>query len=137
MDSDRDTYIPQIILEHYYPPPDYYESTSIMTTENNGNQGTDSGKISLNVHLTVPPPEGGVVTQDGSHTPNTPEILNSIVSMTSGPFHEYVPPQVVTAATLMEPQPHLISPTYSQVSERGSTPNVDNRSEFTFHHKVI
>ena len=49
-------------------------------------------KISLNVHLQVPgaPPGGSsgqaAQAQDGSHTPNTPEIVNSIVNMTAGPF---------------------------------------------------
>ena len=48
----------------------------------------DQQKISLNVHLQVPTtttsPPGTM--QDGSHTPNTPEILNTIVNMTSSPF---------------------------------------------------
>ena len=35
--------------------------------------------VSLNVHLTVPPTTSAA--QDGSHTPNTPEILNSIVKL--------------------------------------------------------
>ena len=35
--------------------------------------------VSLNVHLTVPPTT--TAAQDGSHTPNTPEILNSIVKL--------------------------------------------------------
>ena len=35
--------------------------------------------VSLNVHLAVPPTT--VASGDGSHTPNTPEILNSIVNM--------------------------------------------------------
>ena len=42
-------------------------------------------KIKLNVHLQVPSSstqEGG----GGSNTPNTPEIVNSIVNMTCGPF---------------------------------------------------
>ena len=43
-------------------------------------------KISLNVHLQVPPSTVTTTTQDGSHTPNTPEILNTIVNMTAGPF---------------------------------------------------
>ena len=37
------------------------------------------GGVSLNVHLTVPPTTSAA--QDGSHTPNTPEILNSIVKL--------------------------------------------------------
>ena len=41
-----------------------------------------NSKISLNVHLQVP----STTSQDGSHTPNTPEILNTIVNMTAGPF---------------------------------------------------
>eukprot|EP00093_Oithona_nana_P002012 02012.XXX_16425_14731_1 [CDS] Oithona nana genome sequencing. len=42
-------------------------------------------KISLNVHLQVP--SSTASAQDGSHTPNTPEIVNSIVNMTAGgPF---------------------------------------------------
>ena len=44
----------------------------------------EPGKISLNVHLQVP---SSTTAQDGSHTPNTPEIVNSIVNMTAGgPF---------------------------------------------------
>ena len=35
--------------------------------------------VSLNVHLAVPTTTAA--PQDGSHTPNTPEILNSIVNM--------------------------------------------------------
>ena len=35
--------------------------------------------VSLNVHLTVPATT--TAAQDGSHTPNTPEILNSIVKL--------------------------------------------------------
>ena len=35
--------------------------------------------VSLNVHLTVPTTTAAA--QDGSHTPNTPEILNSIVKL--------------------------------------------------------
>ena len=42
----------------------------------------NNSKISLNVHLQVP----STTSQDGSHTPNTPEILNTIVNMTAGPF---------------------------------------------------
>ena len=38
-----------------------------------------TGGVSLNVHLAAPPTT--TATQDGSHTPNTPEILNSIVNM--------------------------------------------------------
>ena len=36
-------------------------------------------KVKLNVHLQVPP-----TTESGSQTPNTPEILNTIVNMTCG-----------------------------------------------------
>lgn len=50
-------------------------------------------KIKLNVHLQVPSStqETGGSTSSalptpGSHTPNTPEILNSIMNMTGGPF---------------------------------------------------
>jgi hypothetical protein len=66
--------IPQVIFDpglvDFYPD-------SIMAYD-------QSGRISLNVHLAVP--QTMTTGQDGSHTPNTPEILNSIVSMTSGPF---------------------------------------------------
>jgi hypothetical protein len=66
--------IPQVIFDpglvDFYPE-------SIMAYD-------QSGRISLNVHLAVP--QTMTTGQDGSHTPNTPEILNSIVSMTSGPF---------------------------------------------------
>ena len=39
--------------------------------------------MSLNVHLTVPPSEAAAAAaaSSGGHTPNTPEILNSIVNM--------------------------------------------------------
>jgi len=43
-----------------------------------------NSKISLNVPLQVPSTTNQ--PQDGSHTPNTPEIVNSIVNMTAGPF---------------------------------------------------
>ena len=54
----------------------------------------DPSKIKLNVHLQVPTSistqEGGGTSSSaptpGSHTPNTPEILNSIMNMTGGPF---------------------------------------------------
>ncbi|XP_059086749.1 activating transcription factor 3-like isoform X2 [Tigriopus californicus] len=36
---------------------------------------------SLNVHLSVPPGDSNAMAGDGSHTPNTPEILNSILSL--------------------------------------------------------
>ncbi len=51
-------------------------------------QSQSGGGISLNVHLTVPQQGGDGGNGDGSHTPNTPEILNSIVSMQQqgGPF---------------------------------------------------
>ncbi len=127
MDSSEQThpdqYTPQILLDHYYPPPDYDYSTTnpaIMTSEATGNgeavTAANQSRISLNVHLAVPQGSGAEAAggQDGSHTPNTPEILNSIVSMTSGPFHQYVPPPPVTAATLMETT-ELISPTNSTV----------------------
>ena len=45
-----------------------------------GSGATRRGKISLNCSLRPPPPD----TTSGSHTPNTPEILNTIVSITSG-----------------------------------------------------
>ena len=78
-------------------------------------------KISLNVHLQVPgaPPGGSSAAQpqDGSHTPNTPEIVNSIVNMTAGPFaNEFrssmqpppVPPPVPPVPLTMEPPPSVI-----------------------------
>ncbi|CAB4064176.1 ATF3 [Lepeophtheirus salmonis] len=40
--------------------------------------------LSLNVHLAVPQN-----SHSESHTPNTPEILNSIVNMTNGPFANF------------------------------------------------
>lgn len=57
-------------------------------------QQQQQGAMSLNVHLAVPV----VTTADGSHTPNTPEILNSIVNMQNGPFAGYVPPPSALAA---------------------------------------
>ena len=72
----------------------------------------DHNKISLNVHLQVPSTTATPTTQDGSHTPNTPEILNTIVNMTSGPFApEFVSNTQQTApvtpqtSTIMIPSP--------------------------------
>ena len=75
-------------------------------------------KISLNVHLQVPP-SSGAQAQDGSHTPNTPEIVNSIVNMTAGPFSSDfnrgsmqpppVPPLVPPPVVLEPPQSVIIS----------------------------
>ena len=44
----------------------------------------DQSRMSVDVNLTVP-----ATAAEGTHTPNTPEILNSIVTMqqqTEGPF---------------------------------------------------
>ena len=78
----------------------------------------DPSKISLNVHLQVPPTSSISSTQEGggtssaaptpgSHTPNTPEILNSIMNMTGGPFaadfaaqeQKNLPPPTTTTMT--------------------------------------
>ena len=47
--------------------------------QNKPSNAAKSVGVSLNVHLAVPPTT--TAAQDGSHTPNTPEILNSIVNM--------------------------------------------------------
>ena len=61
-------------------------------------------RISLDCSLSVPASSS---VQDGSHTPNTPEILNSIVNMTSGPFTTYsATSQAGTAAQQQQQQHH-------------------------------
>lgn len=50
----------------------------------------NSRHISLNVNLAVP--QTTLQLPDGSHTPNTPEILNSIVSMQTTPFSGFQQP---------------------------------------------
>eukprot|EP00095_Tigriopus_kingsejongensis_P009605 maker-scaffold832_size90819-snap-gene-0.13 protein:Tk09605 transcript:maker-scaffold832_size90819-snap-gene-0.13-mRNA-1 annotation:"proto-oncogene c-fos" len=62
-----------IMNDHQHNPGDLYDTA--------GGSGPQ-----LDVHLAVP---GGCPTGDGSHTPNTPEILNSIFSMQQGPFAGY------------------------------------------------
>ena len=58
-------------------------------------RSNENPSISLNVHLAVPSTNNNA--NDGSHTPNTPEILNSIVNMQSdsmstvGPFAGFAP----------------------------------------------
>lgn len=89
--------------------PSYTQQSYFGAQGNQGIQGQGGGNpthgsgrgnsISLNVHLTVPgqQPAGAAAaaaagtvttTADGSHTPNTPEILNSIVNM-QHPFAGY------------------------------------------------
>ena len=68
---------------HLSPPSD--RSGGDMY-QDNSDQQQQQGGMSLNVHLAVPATTAG---NDGSHTPNTPEILNSIVNMTHGPFAAY------------------------------------------------
>lgn len=83
-------------------PSTAYNSASVPGSRGAGNRGNS---ISLNVHLAVPgqsqQPQPGTVTTtttaDGSHTPNTPEILNSIVNMQHGPFAGYSQPGGVTS----------------------------------------
>ena len=85
----------------YFSQPAPTSSTPTPAGPAPGSRGGNS--ISLNVHLTVPgqqPPQPGTVTTtaDGSHTPNTPEILNSIVNMQHGPFAGYSQQQGGAAA---------------------------------------
>jgi hypothetical protein len=72
-------------------------------------------RISLNCSLAPPPPTSTSSWLDGSHTPNTPDILNTIVNLTAGGplFPDYTPPrsvppppQMVTAAP---PPPQLVT----------------------------
>ena len=76
----------------YFSLPIYSKSPTekMEGNRNNGNHqfsqpnppniGTNRAPaVSLNVHLAVPPTT--TAAQDGSHTPNTPEILNSIVKL--------------------------------------------------------
>lgn len=90
-------------------------------------------KISLNVHLQVPPPQ----TTDGSHTPNTPEILNTIVNMTSGgasnagpfatEFQSLQPPPSTTSHNMiMQEQPTLIEQQayYNTMSSLGNSVSI-------------
>jgi hypothetical protein len=73
-----------------------------------------SGKerISLNCSLAPPMPAATVV--DGSNTPNTPDILNTIVNLTAGGplFPLYTPPQPRLAAP--PPPPSFMSPLAQQ-----------------------
>jgi len=71
------------------------------TTTTGATSSSSSGNMALNVHLAVPQQEQTAAAgADGSHTPNTPEILASIVSMQSGagPFSSYASPAEATAA---------------------------------------
>ena len=82
-DSNSIIFPPVYLIPHHSSVP-----TVIKMSRNNDNENN----IALNVHLTVPQtsnPGSG----DGSHTPNTPEILNSIVNMQSGPFSSYATSQ--------------------------------------------
>ena len=66
-------------------------------------------RISLNCSLTVPP-----TTQDGCHTPNTPEILNTIVNITSQlELHQ------LSNLNIIQP-PSLHSPSHSDISSSSS-----------------
>ena len=55
-------------------------------------------RIWLNCSLAAPPPTTTTpaTTMDGSHTPNTPDILNTIVNLTSGGplFSDYTQPRM-------------------------------------------
>merc|ERR1711892_1402553 len=69
-----------------------------------------NSKISLNCSFTTP-----ATTQDGGHTPNTPEILNTIVNITSQmcqQFSQSQPPNTSTTQPLTLP-----SPSYSDISD--------------------
>ena len=82
-------------------------------------------KIKLNVHLQVPTStstQEGVGTSSsaptpGSHTPNTPEILNSIMNMTGGPFaadfaaqEQNLPPPTTTSTMTHPPVMSMDAP---------------------------
>ena len=69
-----------------------------------------NSKISLNCSFTTP-----ATTQDGGHTPNTPEILNTIVNITSQMCQQFSQPQPSNISTT---QPlTLPSPSYSDISD--------------------
>ncbi len=75
-------------------------SNQVLHTDEAGNMvpadgGSGDSGMSLNVHLAVPQQGEVGVGNNGSHTPNTPEILNSIVNMSAGPFSGYQLPQQV------------------------------------------
>jgi hypothetical protein len=65
-------------------------------------------RISLNCSLAPPPPPTTSSWLDGSHTPNTPDILNTIVNLTAGGplFPDYTPPPPPRSAP---PQPQLVT----------------------------
>lgn len=72
-----------------------------------------SGRISLNVHLAVPQQVTPTTSsaQDGSHTPNTPELLNTLVNMQSGPFADYqAPPQQLPPTSSLAGNPNDYAP---------------------------
>ncbi|TRY71565.1 hypothetical protein TCAL_16128 [Tigriopus californicus] len=77
------------VLPPYLPDPPEFHPGSHWTTMNSQNhdefydRAAAAGRPqpSLNVHLSVPPGDSNAMAGDGSHTPNTPEILNSILSL--------------------------------------------------------
>ena len=76
--------------------------------------GAAPNRPSLNVHLTVPQTQAAGGGADGSHTPNTPEILNSIVNMTHGPFTGFVAQQQQQEEQeQQQQQQHLATPSLS------------------------
>ncbi len=71
------------------PPLPFPDDAMYQEPEDAQASGAAEGGMSLNVHLSVPQTSAN----EGNHTPNTPEILNSIVSMQSGgPFAAYATP---------------------------------------------
>eukprot|EP00092_Neocalanus_flemingeri_P016331 GFUD01017679.1.p1 GENE.GFUD01017679.1~~GFUD01017679.1.p1 ORF type:complete len:360 (-),score=80.88 GFUD01017679.1:51-1049(-) len=71
-------------------------------------------RISLNCSLSAPP-----TTQDGCNTPNTPEILNTIVNITSQMCHQFSQPE---PSNIVIPQPlPLPSTSYSDISDSTTT----------------
>jgi len=90
--------------------------------------GRDSS-ISLNCSLTIPTTTMSTTIQDGGHTPNTPEILNSIVNMTAGPFADYNQTNTTTAqfiATSVPSYTASVSPMTSIPSLASSSSHLES-----------
>ena len=85
-------HFPGVAMYQQQQPQPATASMEVDPSRSASTGGGGGGGMSLNVHLAVPPAAvgGNGGNNEGSHTPNTPEILNSIVSMSmqqqSAPF---------------------------------------------------